>query len=263
MSLDPRTVPVRFTNLKSMAQSPAHYRWVLEHNERKQCYDVGTSVHSLVLGGDQVTCYTERRSGKAWEAFQELHAGETILNVKEYDGARRMADAVLHDPVARPYLAGRKEVQVDWKNGARACSSRLDIWGDGFICDLKTGKTAHPDRFQKQATWMGYHAQLSWYLAAARWQWGADIENGGWSEPAPQDAYIIAVEKSPPYLVTVHKLSERAIEQGDKLCHAWLERLLVCESGDDWPGYTQRVLDYDVPDEEQELDFGGSDDSDS
>lgn len=255
---DPRSVPVRFTNLKNMAHSPARYRYMLEHNERKRCYDQGTAVHTLSLGiGAPVVCYRKRRQGKEWESFEaeELAKGHTILSVKEYDEARAMADAVRADPVAAPYLVGAKEVQVDWENCGRKCSSRIDILGDGFVCDLKTARTSHPERFQSQAVWMAYHAQLAWYLHAARYKWQEDVQRDGWTYSPPNKAVIIAVEKLPPYNVTVHPLSERTIEQGDKLCRAWLERLLGCESSNEWPGYSQCEVPFDIAEQEDDFDY--------
>jgi len=34
-----------------------------------------------------------------------------------------------------------------------------------------------------------------------------------------------------------------------------MERLLACEAANEWPGYAQSIVDFDVPDE-LELDFG-------
>lgn len=45
------------------------------------------------------------------------------------------------------------------------------------------------------------------------------------------------------------RLTPRALEEGEKLNRSWIERLDGCELADEWPGYTQSILDLDVPDD--------------
>ena len=49
----------------------------------------------------------------------------------------------------------------------------------------------------------------------------------------------MAVETSPPYPVTVLRLTDRALAAGEKLIYAWMERLHVWEKSGEFPAYSQ------------------------
>lgn len=227
---------VRFSSLKHMARSPAHYVAGLSADYDTPSMRIGRVVHAMVLGG-KYTVYEADRRGNAWKEFQQAHAGQDIVTGKERDEARRIADAVLRDDVAKPYLIGAKERTLHWETAGRKCRGTLDVIGDDFITDLKTTTDASPWRFRHQVRKMAYGAQLAWYRAGAR-------ANG----LSVADCYLVAVETDAPYAVTVHRLTEQALELGARQAHAWLEQLLQCESSGHWPGYVQCV---------QELDLGG------
>jgi hypothetical protein len=93
-----------------------------------------------------------------------------------------------------------------------------------------------------QGRWYGYHSQLAWYRRAL-------IES---RFGTPASLWIVAAESAPPYPVTVFRLTEQAIEQGERACRSWLELLKVCEESDSWPAYTDAVVPFDVPDDESE-----------
>ena len=66
---------------------------------------------------------------------------------------------------------------------------------------------------------------------------------------------LLAVESTAPYVVTVFRVTERALEQGRRTYRLWFERLMACEEADEWPGYVQSVVPLDVP-ESDEVTFG-------
>ncbi len=96
----------------------------------------------------------------------------------------------------------------------------------------------------------GYHAQVADYRAAIKAKVGVP----------PRDCFIIAVESAAPYAVTVLRLTERALDMGDRLLAVWMERLRACEDSNSWPAYCQSVTDFDVPDDELDLVFGDESD---
>lgn len=240
-----RIEELHWSALKLMAQSPAH---VLAYTRGElaptRAMNGGTLIHALVLGGDYVV-WDGKRSGKAWDAFEEEHDGRFIVTRSEYESATRAADAVLAHPVARGLLEGRHEWQWRAQMFGRRCAGRIDVAGFA-TADLKAANTVEPSRFQRACLRMGYHAQLAWYQDARR-ALGED----------PGAAYIIGVEARPPFNVTVLRLTVRALEEGRKLNRLWLERLQACEEADHWPGYVQSVVDLDIVEEDEGLIIDG------
>ena len=236
------TDPIRFSILKAMAKSPAHYRALRDTPFAPTAsMRIGTITHRLVLGGDLVV-YDGRRAGKAWDEFEAAHGGEEIFTASELEQAKPIAASVQRSDMAMHWLGGVQEQRIDWTFLGRTFRSTPDAYGVGRVADLKTTRCSEPGRFGRDAIGMHYHAQLACYGMAL----GLDVGD---------DHVIVAVERVAPYAVTVLRLTDRAVEAGRRLCHAWMERLLVCEASNEWPGYVQSMIDLDVP-EELELDFG-------
>jgi hypothetical protein len=102
---------------------------------------------------------------------------------------------------------------------------------------LKTAPSADPDRFVWHALRMHYHAQLRFEATAA----GLGLF---------PNCYVIVVEATAPHPVTVFKLGERALIEGDKLLTLWAERLRVCEAAGAFPPYVEAIVPLDVPDDQ-------------
>lgn len=257
--IDPRTVPVRFSHLKQMALSPAHYRYAVQvDRDDTLSMRLGRGVHSLLLDRpDRVTVFTGKtRQGKVWEAFEAEaeRNNREVLNQREYEVAVGIANAVRSNAKAYELLLDGTvmESRIDWSMLGRACRSTPDARKPGVLVELKTGRTSQPERFVSSATWMSYHAQLAFYRSAIRWA-GGDV----------CEAYIVAVESAPPFPVTVLRVTERALDYGDRLVRLWFERLLQCEQSNEWPGYVQSVVEFDVTDDPRdELVFGDEDETD-
>ena len=244
--MNPAQHRVRFSNLKRLAQSPAHYLSGLSATYDSAAMRLGRLVDVAILGGDGPVIYDGTRRGKAWEAFRDEHAGAEIVTASEAEAAESIIRAVRqHDHAMDLLTSGVAKRRLYWDYLGRACSGEPDVHGR-YLVDLKTTKCAEPGRFTRDAIWRAYHAQLAWYRAGM-------VLSG--LEP-PTAAFIVAVETSAPYPVTVLRLTERAIEQGDRLCRVWMERLLACEASGEWPGYVQSAVDLDVPDDDLDLTFG-------
>jgi hypothetical protein len=235
--------PVHFTRLKLMGRSPAHYH----EADQEEAYHLerGSAVHSLVLGGAKVLGYPGKvRRGKEWEAFEAEHPDAIILTGNEFEKAEAIAKAVRAHPLAMQVLRGQHEQVVDWKYLGRACQSRVDVIADEHIAELKTTMNADPSKFTFQALRLAYHAQLAFYAQA--------VTASGLG--SPQAAYVVAVESSAPYAVTVMRMTPRTLELGARLCRLWMERLLACEAADRWPAYCESIVELDIP-EDFELNF--------
>jgi hypothetical protein len=70
-----------------------------------------------------------------------------------------------------------------------------------------------------------------------------------------RDHYIVCVESSDPYPVTVFRLSEQSLEQGEKQLIAWAERLKQCESAQVWRPYVDCIVPIDLPEQDEDLIF--------
>jgi hypothetical protein len=245
---DPRDVPVRYSNLKLMALSPAHYHAAVDKDTGAM--QRGRALHSLVLGGARVIGYPGKtRQGKQWEAFQAANPDAEILTGKEYAKVLGMAEAVKRHREARQVLEGQHEVEVDWTFLGRRCQSHVDSIGPGgkFIAELKSTVSSEPGRFMWQSHRMAYGGQVAFYLDAVR--------VAGLGEPT--DAYVVAVEATEPYVVTVMRVEEDALELGRRCVRLWMEQLLNCEAANDWPGYAQGIVPLHAP--SQDINFTFSD----
>lgn len=239
--------PVRFSHLKQMARSPAHYIESLRGRPDTASLRRGRIVDALVFGETPVVFDGTRRS-KAYEQFEAQHEGADIFTISEYEDARPIADSILKNPehseAARLLRGGAIKTRIFWEWLGRARTGEPDVAGE-FLVDLKVTRCAQPDVFKRDALRFAYHAQL------------ADYRNGlilSGAQP-PSECYIVAVETAPPYPVTVLRLTERTIEQGERLCRLWMERLLACEAANYFPGYVQSFVDFDI-ENELDLTFG-------
>lgn len=236
------TTPIRYSHLRAIGRSPAHYRHACEGvREATPAMRLGTIVHGLVLGGGKTVVYDGERRGKAWQEFQAAHAGREIVTAAEVARAVPIADAVGMDPVAGPMLHAQDaqvETTLTWTMDGLSCQGTPDYFdpSTGILFDLKTCSDASPRTFARHAWSYSYHAQLAWYANAMTLA-GHTV----------RECLLVAVETSGPYGVSVHRLSPRMLAEGHRQWHAWWEQLRVCLAADQWPGYAESVCELDVP----------------
>lgn len=244
----PSREPLRFSNLKYMSRSPAHYLESLKGRSDSAALRRGRLVDTLVFGGKPTVFPGASRSSKAFDEFEAAHPGEDIFLASEFYQGKAMADSILlnpeHSEAARLLRGGVIKTRIFWDFLGRACSGEPDVAGE-FLVDLKTTRCAQPEVFKRDADRFAYAAQLAWYRQGL-------ILSG--AQP-PSECYLVAVETAPPYPVTVLRLTERKIEQGERLCRLWMERLLACEAEGCFPGYVQSFVEFDA-DTELDLTFG-------
>lgn len=239
--IDPRTVPVRFSNLKHMARSALHY-WDAVQLDRADtlAMRLGRGAHAMVLGMPVIKWVGKTRNGKAWDAFKERHKDKEILNAKEWATASGIANSIRNHPIAAKLLfdGTTLEEQIEWEYLGRKCTSRPDCRrASAYVADLKTTQCAEPEKFQRDAAYRGYNAQLAFYGLAVEHLTGV----------RPDELYVVAVESKRPYAVTVLRMDEESRNAGERLCRLWLERLIVCEASDSWPAYTDAIATFTAP----------------
>ncbi len=244
MHCAPNCPHVHFSTLRYMGRSPAHYRFAHENGtSTTSAMHLGSVVHNLVLeNGSRIVKYDGTRRGKAWKEFQDetflAKPGAMIVTASEFEDADAMAASLLATPHAMELLHGLKEMEMDWTIAGRACRGTCDAV-NGVLTDLKTTSDAHPDRFPRTASRLGYYAQIPWYMDGHEAAGLGKLERG----------FIVAVETKPPFVVQTFELTPKALELGRRQYRLWFERLLVCEKSEHWPGYLEGDAPLDVPDE--------------
>lgn len=232
--------PVRWSNLKHVAKSPAHYRYVVEHPEEFQPTKgmrIGGYVNSLTIGGHfKFVEYPGRRQGKAWDEFEAaVPAGTDVVTETEAKVAKGIAESVLASPWYAELLGGHVEERLLWSVGNRECCGTPDAFVPGeILTDLKVTADASPDRFMWHAVKQGWFAQLAWYARAL-------------GDAAPKRVFILAAESKPPFCIVPYELTEAALLSGTKTWRILFERLMVSEQSNAWPGYAESIIPLDGP----------------
>lgn len=227
--------PVRFSNLKHMQRSPAHYRYRLENPlEQSRAMRIGSAVHTKLLGGDIYAVWNGKRRGKAWLEFAASQGGAMILSGSEENEVAAIVASFKDNRDAMQIIERcQREVRVPWSWCGRECSSTVDLFDPNSVTELKVAHTADPQHFWRHCTSQLWHAQLAFYRLAL-------------GNPE-RTARVIAVECKPPYPTTVYRIAESDLINGEKLCRTWMERLLQCEAEDHWPGYAEREVELTPP----------------
>lgn len=245
------------TQARLLLETPADYRYAQKHPQPfKKAYDLGTLVHSKVLGtGAQIEVIPEKvlASNRALSttAAKEFVAGaraKGLVPMKQEEAAEvdEMTESVLSHPTARILFEqeGHAESSVfatDPDTGV-AMRARFDylpnlVNRNPIAVDLKTtGKKASKHGFEKSVTDYGYDVQQAHYLYALGLATGVEIP-----------MVFAVVETAPPYKVAVHQLSIRWTQMGAEKAQRARELLAECRASNVWPGYDPGVTLIDPP----------------
>jgi hypothetical protein len=205
----------------------------------------GKAADHLIFGTKRVIAYPGKvRNGKEWEAFRDHpdNVDALIVTRSELAESEAIATAVKNSPAAMRVLRGEFQKEIFWTFCGRQCVSHLDVFGPrgAFVTELKISNSSNPARFRWQALKMYYHCQLAFYGDAAQ----------SVSGHFPKAFFIVCIGSTFPHVVTVFRLTPKAIILGQKMNRLWFERLLQCEQAGSWPGYSQTVVELDGPDDE-------------
>lgn len=270
MTVDPRAVRVHFSALKMMALSPAHYA----HAATKPwgggtlAQRMGTAAHAATFEPHRLVEFTGKvRRGKEWEAFKADQPDDAVVvNAKELAHATAIAAALHAHPIAAPLMFGDgviHEREILWARDGRECSSRPDFRIPGvMIGDLKTCRSAQPERYTRDALWTYYHAQLRFYDFADAYETGRTPYDPRTRKGDRIDLYSVAIESMQPHVATVFALDDSAIISADLAIETWWTRLLACEAENAWHGYRQSIelLTCDDPENNIMAAFADTDD---
>lgn len=233
--IDTTKIPLRSHVLTKMsAPIVARASLVEDEEDPTAAQDKGTTTHALCFNTQTVVVYEGAvRRGKEFDKFADEHDGCRIVLRAEYELGARMSDAVRRHPLARKLLEGATFEQTRlFELDGRICRATPDIVGADYIADLKTGRSADPRRFRYNARDYYYDCAMAWYMR---------------SVPQAKQAFIICVEKTKPYPVTVFRVNERTLQQGEAFNAEAFGRFRACERSGVWPEYADAIVDLDVP----------------
>lgn len=246
------------TDLKAIHDCPAKYEWRKTHPRKTTpAQAFGTIVHTAVLEPHEFDQrYVARakpdlrtKAGKArwaeWLAEAE-QLGREVVPLDDYDTATWMRDAVRSHPAASELLnmKGNREVSLRWDADGLPCKCRID-WlptDEPFIVDLKTCICSRPVSFAYDVRKWGYHAQAFWYTEGEY-----ACEAVAHDNPLLREYRIIAVEKHPPYVVSVISLDVSTFLGGEDICTEALRTYKQCMESGRWPGYSDDVEEISIP----------------
>lgn len=233
---------------KEILKTPANYKHVYidGHREEKKAWDIGTAIHTKVLGTGQhaVAFPTEvlsaagaanTNAARAWRAKQEA-AGLIVVKQAELDQINAAAEAVLADPAARLVLEQDFHPEAsmfatDPATGIRLrCRFDILTTSHRYGGDLKSTDDASTRAVQRAVMRFKYHVQREFYVFIAQL---LGIELVGFP--------FIFVEKTRPHLVSVWEFDEDLREMGKREAEHARELLLRCTESNIWPGYGESI----------------------
>lgn len=228
------------TGARTLLRVAAKFDWDRTHPVHRDVFDLGSAVHTLVLGTGWPIVVVEAddwRTNAAKDARTYARAaGQVPMLRKDFDVARDMADAVLMDKVARPIfeMDSLREPSLFATDATHdvAMRARLDVLAleAGLMADLKTADSAANDDFAKTAARYGYQVQ--------EWHYRRTLEQATRvGDYMPGQFLFVVVEKSPPYLVNVIELDAEFAQIGRAQVDRALRLYAECSATNEWPGY--------------------------
>lgn len=236
------------TGARRLLESPARFNYWRTHQEPgKQSFDVGTAVHTKVLGvgagtiaypAEHITASGSVSTKAATVAWADEQRANGLTPIAPAQAARvdGMAEAVLAHPTARALFEqpGHSEASVfatDQDTGVdmRARFDRIAIEVPNPVAvDLKTtAKLASVDGFARTVASYGYDVQQEFYERA--------FEN---ATGYPRIPFVfVVVESEAPHLVAVHSLDIEWQQMGAAKVQRALELYAECSQTGIWPGY--------------------------
>lgn len=213
--------------------------------------DRGSLIHLLVLGEGgavEIVDADSWRSKAAKEAREAARArGALPVLERDYEAAVAAAETISARLAGRgiSFDGGQTELSVAWTeeatHGPVQCRGRFD-WVDldaGLIRDLKSARSADPEKVARSVVDYGYHIQRAAYVRAA-------------SALRPELTgrvrfELVFAEHERPHDVLVCRLAGVLRELGERKWGEAVERWSWCVSADRWPGRNEETIYLQAP----------------
>ena len=223
--------PLRFSALKMMAKSPAHYAAHLANQESGDDTDsramrLGRAVHEIVLGGQYDVFPGKDRRVAGYKEFERNAKSDTLLTEPEFYEAKRIAASVQGNKLAMESLSGVREKThfTEYRGvSVRVTPDAFNV-ETGVLSDLKTTQSYEPGEFTRTIRNNHYAEQLSFYSLIL----GDEKFN---------TYRLVAVESASPFNVVTYNISLSAMQRARENVLKWFDKLLDCLETDSYPGY--------------------------
>ena len=235
------------SDVKAASKSLAHWKGAVR--SETPALALGTAFHELTLEPDEgrVIRGPETRRGKSWsEAKEEAEAqGKVLLTQSDYDICNAMAESALRHPrvasiVRHPSAMIENSIFVTCPETGLGLRCRPDCYikEGGLLLDLKSTLDAGPSEreFQKHIWSYNYDLQMAFYRYVLA------------IEKLPVTHCIFAaVEKSPPYAVGVHVLSNGVLDYAHQRMMNILRRIKKAQDEQSYPTDWPEVNIIELP----------------
>ncbi len=239
------------SDLDLIARSPAHYVTSKAlGREETAAMVIGSAFHTMTLEPEKFDVEfavlpegLDRRTKAGKETFARFEmesVGKRIIGADDLAAVQAMAASVRSHPLAGPLVrGGTTEQSIFWEPAvvegvlSKCRPDFVKQLSDGryVVVDLKSTEDARPFAFERSAWNFRYHVQSAYY-------WDGCTE----AFCRAPDAFIfVAVEKKPPYAVSVYEASIDMMHAGRAEYHADLMTFRRCELSGDWPAYPVEI----------------------
>lgn len=222
-----------------------------------EAQDFGSAYHAMVMESETFDKRYRVWSGKPRNtkegkaeyeaALASIGDDARLLRQQDYSELRLMHAALRKQTRTRNMICvpGAVEVCVVWvdEETGLACKARLDKLlpsPHDIILDLKSARSAKPEKFAHSAAEYGYDIQAAWYVDGVRIVTGRDC------------AFVfIPQEKEPPYLSSLITASDgcdpSAVDIGRRKYRVAINSLATALETGNWPGYGDQPFGLQMP----------------
>lgn len=242
------------SGLGNFKTSPAHYKYFKDYPPKDtEATLTGSAFHYLVFEPGNIQKYMmvineherpepskdyRNPDNKKWKdgLFAKAEAAKLeIISSDDFGKAEDMYDSVMSDSLAKDLIraSGVQYEHFDqWERDGLLFKRKMDIKHELFNADLKSCQSADPAEFVRTIFGWDYHRQGGMYSDGDR-----VLEDSSFFK----EFYIIAVEKTPPYGVSVHLLSDEVLQYGCDEYRKLAKQLDECRKKNEWPGYSYKT----------------------
>lgn len=233
--------PLSYSSLKHFRKSPKHYiQYLTKAFIPTDATIIGSIVDVIVLTPELLDKRfmlfnkpnLRTTAGKAEMAMIQDSAKAnriTLITQDQLNTAKKCKESLLSVPMSRDLIEGMKQAQIklQWTDKKRNLpligyvDFESHAWGEKFIVDLKTSRTADPDEYAREIVKWNLLTQLGSYLT-------------GYHKMKYQFPYFIflVVENKEPFNVSVNFVDDKLASQAKEEFDATLTAFRYCMDND-------------------------------